>query len=239
VVGDSVSPRLVCGCGPYHRKRPHIAVVWRAAALDAMPNLWKSAAAVLSADSCALRYEASLIIGLIPSAPTTPVHLGGLLEAWHQRITAEVGPVSGGHSSTHAGQAGLTQAVSEALCALQVGERMRGPGCLTAYGDIFVLDYASRLVNDPRLGGLYDRVPSRLRTFDAAAQAELLPTLEAFLAAGSVHGAATLLSVHRNSVMYRLKKIEEITRIDLDDPETRFLVHLALRAHRQLATESA
>jgi len=239
VTGDSVSPRLVCGCGPYHRKRPHIAVVWRAAALDAMPNLWQSAAAVLSADSCALRYEASLIVGLIPSEPITSVHLGGLIEAWHERITADVGPVSGGHSSTHAGQAGLLQAVSEALCALQVGERVRGPGCLTAYGDIFVLDYAARLVNDPRLGGLYDRVPSRLRTFDAAEQAELLPTLEAFLAEGSVHGAATLLSVHRNSVMYRLKKIEEITRIDLDDPDTRFLVHLALRAHRQLATESA
>ncbi len=101
-----------------------------------------------------------------------------------------------------------------------MGERVRGPGCLTAYGDIFVLDYAARLVNDPRLGGLYDRVPSRLRTFDAAEQAELLPTLEAFLAEGSVHGAAVQLSVHGNSVMYRLKKIEEITRIDLDDPET-------------------
>src|SRR5712692_8888021 len=199
VAGDSVSPHLVSGCGPYHRKRPHIAVVWRAAALGAIPHLWKSAAAVLSADSCALRYEASLIVGLIPSAPITPVNLGGLIEAWHQRITADVGPVSGGHSSTHAGQAGLTQAVSEALCALQVGERMRGPGCLTAYGDIFVLDYAARLVKDPRLGGLYDRVPSRLRTFDEAEQSELLPTLEAFLAEGSVHGAAVQLSVHRNS----------------------------------------
>jgi sugar diacid utilization regulator len=204
-----------------------------------MPNLWKSAAAVVSADSCALRYETNSVVGLIPSDPIAAVHLGGLVAAWHERITADIGPVSGGHSSTHAGQAGLSQAMSEALCALQVGDRIRGPGSLTAYGDIFVLDYAARLVNDPRLGGLYDRVPSRLRTFDEAERAELLPTLEAFLGEGSVHGAAALLSVHRNSVMYRLKKIEEITRIDLDDPETRFLVHLALRAHRRLATESA
>jgi hypothetical protein len=239
LTGDSVSPPLVCGCGPHHRKRPHVAVAWRAAALDAMPDLWKSAAAELSAHSCALRYEQRRIVGLVPSDPHATVQLGGLIETWHERLTADIGPVSGGHSSTHAGQAGLGQAASEALCALQVGDRVRGPGHLTAYGDIFVLDYAARLVNDPRLGGLYDRVPSRLRTFDEAERAELLPTLEAYLAEGSVHGAAALLSVHRNSVMYRLKRIEEITRIDLDDPETRFLVHLALRAHRSLATESA
>jgi sugar diacid utilization regulator len=237
---DSVLPQLVCGCGPHHRKRPHLAVVWRAAALDAMPDLWKSAAAVLSADSCALRYEANRIVGLVPCEPVAwTVHLGGLVEAWHQRITADIGPVSGGRSSTHAGRAGLDQAVREALCALEVGDRAHGPGALTAYGDIFVLDYAARLVNDPRLGGLYDRVPSRLRTFDEAEQAELLPTLEAFLAEGSIHGTATQLSVHRNTVQYRLKRIEELTRIDLEDPETRFLVQLALRAHRQLATESA
>jgi hypothetical protein len=238
--GDSVSPQLVCGCGPYHHKRPHIAVAWRAAALDGMPDLWKSAAAVLSADSCALRYEASRIVGLVPCESVAwTANLGGLIEAWHQRITADIGPVSGGRSSSHAGREGLTQAVREALCALEVGDRLAGPGGLTAYGDIFVLDYAARLVNDPRLGGLYDRVPSRLGTLDEAERGDLLLTLEAFLAAGSIHGAATQLSVHRNSVKYRLKRIEELTRIDLEDPETRFLVQLALRAHRRLAMESA
>ncbi len=238
-VSDSASRQLVCGCGPHHRKRPHVAVVWRAAALDAMPFLWKSAAGVLSADSCALRYEASRIVGLIPCEAVAGTNPGGLIEAWHQRITADIGPVSGGRSSTHAGRAGLDQAVREALCALELGDRARGPGGLTAYGDIFVLDYAARLVNDPRLGGLYDRVPSRLRTFDEAEQSELLPTLEAFLAEGSIHGTATQLSVHRNTVQYRLKRIEELTRIDLEDPETRFLVQLALRAHRRLAMEPA
>src|SRR5260221_11166386 len=98
VAGDSVSPRLVCGCGPYHRKRPHIAVVWRSAALDAMPNLWKSATAGLSADSCALRYEASLIVGLIPSAPITPVNLGGAINDRPPPIPAQLGPVSAGHN---------------------------------------------------------------------------------------------------------------------------------------------
>src|SRR5207244_7248367 len=116
-----------------------------------------------------------------------------------QRITGDVGPVSGGFSSTHAGPAGLAQAVSEAVCALQVGDRVRGPGRLTAYGDIFLLDYAARLFNDPGLGDLYDRVPSRLGTFDEGERGDLLPTLEAFLDQGSIHGAAAQLNVHRTS----------------------------------------
>jgi len=247
--GGSVSPLLACGCGPHHRKRPHVAVAWRAAALNAMPDLWQSAAGVLAADACALRYEASRVVGLVPcdhdnndnndnDDSASRGHLGGLVELWHRRLSADIGPVSGGRSSTHAGHPGLSQAVCEANSALEVGDRVRGPGGLTAYGDIFVLDYAQRLVDDPRLGGLYDRVPSRLGTLDAG-RAELLPTLEAFLAEGSIHATATQLSIHRNTVLNRLKKIEAITRVDLDDPETRFLVHLALRAHRRLERESA
>lgn len=238
-ISDTASPQLFCGCGPHYRTRPHVAVAWRAATLEAMPDLWKSAAAVLSADSCALRYQARRIVGLVPCEQNATVYLGGLIDGWHRRITQDIGPVSGGHSSTHAGHAGLVQAVYEAMSALQVGDLVHGPGSLTAYGDIFVLDYAARLLNDPRLGGLYDRVPSRLRTLDEARRRELLPTLETFLAEGSIQGTATRLSIHRNTVQYRLKQVEELTRIDLEDPETRFLVDLALRAHRRLAAESA
>ena len=144
-VSDTASPQLFCGCGPHYRTRPHVAVAWRAAALEAMPDLWKSAAAVLSADSCALRYQARRIVGLVPCEQNATVYLGGLIDGWHQRITQDIGPVSGGHSSTHAGHAGLVQAVYEAMSALQVGDLVHGPGSLTAYGDIFVLDYAARL----------------------------------------------------------------------------------------------
>jgi hypothetical protein len=235
----SGSPQLVCGCGPCHRKWPHVAVAWRAAALDAMPDVWHSAATVLSAHSCGLHYEATRIVGLVPCEPLMPPdRLGTLIEGWHRRISYDIGPVSAGRSSAHTGHAGLAQARCEALRALQVGERVRGPGCLTAYSDVFVLDYAAALASDSGLGELYDRVPSRLRTLDAGG-AELLQTLETFLAEGSVHGTGVLLGIHRNTVLYRLKKIEDITGIDLEDSETRFLVHLTVRAHRWLATDSA
>jgi DNA-binding PucR family transcriptional regulator len=40
------------------------------------------------------------------------------------------------------------------------------------------------------------------------------------------------------SVVNRLRRIQQITEIDLDDAETRFLVQLALRAYDRLPTES-
>jgi sugar diacid utilization regulator len=216
-----------------------VAVAWRATALDAMTALWRSTTRVLSTRSCALRYQRYEVVGLIPwELGGSTGHMDALVKVWHRQVTAEVGPVSAGRSSVYAGRSGTAQALGEAISAMDLGDRARGPGRLTAYGEIFVLDYAARLMNDHRLGGLYDRVPSRLRTADETGRAGLLSTLEAFLTEGSVIGTAAQLGIHRNTVLYRLKRIEELTGINLEDPEIRFLVHLALRAHRRLAMET-
>ncbi|GAC1323671.1 MAG: hypothetical protein NVSMB2_21500 [Chloroflexota bacterium] len=207
-----------------------------------MPLLWQTAADIQAADSCSLRYDSQRLISLVPCIPPRSIaQVVRLIEEWHTKLNAVADDliVSGGRSATHAGASGLSLASREALCAVDVGDRVRGAGSLTPYGDIFVLDYASRLVDDPRLGGLYDRVPSRLRTFDESEHGELLPTLEAFLDEGSINAAAERMNVHRNSLTYRLKRIQEITRVNLDDPETRFLVQLALHAHRRLASDAS
>ena len=91
-----------CGCGAPAPKRPHVAVVWRAAALDAMTALWSAAVPVLSTEACALRYEARHILGLVPCGPNrSPLDLAGLVEGWHAQLTATVGLVSGGRGSSN------------------------------------------------------------------------------------------------------------------------------------------
>lgn len=233
--GELVSHRLLCGCGSNNARRPHIAVVWRLAARGAVAEPWRTATAVIAERSCAVRHDADHLIALVPCAPfVTGAAMDHMIDEWHRRIGANIGPVSAGRSSTHAGPDGLEQAIAEAFGALHLGERANGPGRLTAYGDIFILDYATRLLADPRLNGLYERVPSRLSAIEGG---ELLRTLEAFLATGSLQEAAVRLNVHRNSVKNRLKRIAEITLVDLEDPDTRFLVQLALHAHRELSDQ--
>ncbi|GAB3212930.1 helix-turn-helix domain-containing protein [Marinactinospora endophytica] len=58
----------------------------------------------------------------------------------------------------------------------------------------------------------------------------LVPTLAAYFdAAASVTAAARALGVHRNTVMHRLRRIEDLLHVDLSDPDTRLALHLAVR----------
>jgi hypothetical protein len=45
---------------------------------------------------------------------------------------------------------------------------------------------------------------------------------------------AALLHLHRNTVLYRLRRIEEIGHLRLDDPEVRLNLHLCLRVREVL-----
>jgi DNA-binding PucR family transcriptional regulator len=61
----------------------------------------------------------------------------------------------------------------------------------------------------------------------------LAGTAEAFLdSAGSASRAATALQIHRQTLYYRLGRIEALTGLDLADGEDRLLLHASLKAAR-------
>ncbi|MFD5742347.1 PucR family transcriptional regulator [Streptomyces massasporeus] len=71
------------------------------------------------------------------------------------------------------------------------------------------------------------------RTLLAPAHHELARTAEVFLdCAGQAARAAAELGIHRQTLYYRLSRIEKLTGLDLDDGEDRLLLHMALKAHR-------
>lgn len=71
---------------------------------------------------------------------------------------------------------------------------------------------------------------TELLRYDVEHQTQLVPSLAAWLEAfGDVNTAATAVHVHPSTLRYRLKRVAEIGRIDLDDPEQRFAVLLQLR----------
>ncbi|MFD1830276.1 MULTISPECIES: helix-turn-helix domain-containing protein [Streptomyces] len=64
---------------------------------------------------------------------------------------------------------------------------------------------------------------------------ELARTAEAFLdCAGQAGRTAALLGVHRQTLYYRLSRVEQLTGLDLDDGEDRLLLHMALKNARLL-----
>lgn len=65
---------------------------------------------------------------------------------------------------------------------------------------------------------------------DRRTRGELVPTLRAYLEEGGIQRrAAERLVVHVNTVVYRLRRISELLRVDLSDPATTFDLNLAMK----------
>ncbi|MFE4172085.1 PucR family transcriptional regulator [Streptomyces sp. NPDC056909] len=72
-----------------------------------------------------------------------------------------------------------------------------------------------------------------VRPLLAPAHAELARTAEVFLDhAGQAGRTASALGIHRQTLYYRLSRIEQLTGLDLDSGEDRLLLHMALKAAR-------
>ncbi len=67
----------------------------------------------------------------------------------------------------------------------------------------------------------------------APAHTELARTAEVYLdCAGQAGRAAAALGIHRQTLYYRLGRVEQLTGLDLDDGEDRLLLHMTLKAAR-------
>ncbi|MFI1166779.1 PucR family transcriptional regulator [Streptomyces sp. NPDC020801] len=72
-----------------------------------------------------------------------------------------------------------------------------------------------------------------VRVLLSPAHQELARTAEVYLdCAGQAGRAAAELGIHRQTLYYRLSRVEQLTGLDLDDGEDRLLLHMALKAAR-------
>lgn len=93
--------------------------------------------------------------------------------------------------------------------------------------------YGALLAGGEQLRRYAERVLRPLVDYDAKHGASLVTTLSAYLdASGSPTATARVLNLHINSLYYRLQRLAELGGFDLDDPEERFGLQLALRVMR-------
>ena len=83
--------------------------------------------------------------------------------------------------------------------------------------------------------GFRPAVAGRLNDYDTVHGTQLVLTLSEFLDhGGSYSASSTALSVHRNTLKYRLRRIKDVSGHDLGVPDTVFNLQLATRAWRTL-----
>ncbi len=81
---------------------------------------------------------------------------------------------------------------------------------------------------DATLSKRLEETLAPLQAYDRRHGSDLVNTLLTYVAQESIAATADTLFLHRNSVTYRLQRIEEITGLPLRQPEVRRLLLVAL-----------
>ncbi|MCY4073183.1 MAG: helix-turn-helix domain-containing protein [Chloroflexi bacterium] len=149
------------------------------------------------------------------------------------------GLIAAGISRPATGLSMLRDAYREAKDAVGISYQLSDRDTTTFYGDLklFQLLLALKERNLDNLHQFYDDALGPLVEHDKRKQSDLIRTLGGFFEAnGNLAKAAQALDVHRNTLVYRLERISELTKMDLDDSDNRLILHLALKTQRVLAT---
>jgi DNA-binding PucR family transcriptional regulator len=156
-----------------------------------------------------------------------------LVDDWHAMLKREVGDISVGHAAPRAGPSATRRTRFEAAEALRLGERAFGGGHLTGYGDAQLAAFLLRHADLDDLRSLYERTLGKLFDEDRKRGSDLLATLHAYCdTGGSLSQTAERLGVHRNTVLYRVRRIQTVTLTNLQDGPSRLLLQVGMVAGR-------
>ena len=130
----------------------------------------------------------------------------------------------------YAGVTGLATGYREAEEALLIGQELLGGDRTTYFGDLGIRRLLFPLRDSPELRAFYAEYLGALESYDERHGTELIRTLEGFFTHHGNHvRAAEALHLHRNTLLYRLARLQAISGLDLDDAEVRLAAQVALR----------
>ena len=123
----------------------------------------------------------------------------------------------------------------EARLALKILDAAGGDDRATCYEDLGVYQILCETEDPATVERFVRQWLGSLIDYDSRKHAELVPTLSQYLECGGSYDAtAAALSVHRNTLKYRLQRIREISGHNLANPATNFNLHLATLAWQTL-----
>lgn len=168
-----------------------------------------------------LTFDLNHVIALIPSQADSKLsELGTAVHAACQRFTPRQ-PVALGLGTVIAGENGAAQSLREAQIAL-LGVQEPGVWHFTDRPVDRILATASA----DAIAALQKNMLGKLRDTP-----ELQQTLLSWASSGfSIEAASQQLGLHRNALSQRLKRIEKLTQLPLDDPDTRLALALVTRS---------
>ena len=130
---------------------------------------------------------------------------------------------------------GISQSYREAQQALEIGRQLFGENKIHSFAHLGIYRLLFLLKGQSELNDFYQETLGPLLNADTRGDGNLINTLEAYFRSnGNLSETARAMHFHRNSLLYRLGRIEETLGRSLDDPELRLSLQIALKIRHLL-----
>ncbi len=139
--------------------------------------------------------------------------------------------VSAGIGRSYSDLSALQESYRQAEHALHIGAAVSGLSSTNAFDDLGAYRLLFHLRDQPELESFCEESIGALDRYDAEHGTDLIQTLGTYLELqGNLSQTARALHLHRNGLLYRLSRIEQIGVCDLSQPGQRLSLQLALLA---------
>ncbi len=212
--------------------------LWARRIREEMMRLWPT---------CWLMSDASRVTALVPITALTDEEQQGETEeeqtlvARIERFVTRLRQVRGnvplplfscGIGRTAAQVQGIPQSFREAQRAVEIGRRLFGEGKIHSFARLGIYRLLFYLDGQSELTTFYQEMLGPLLDYDARHDGTYIKTLECYFQYnGNLSQTARTMHFHRNSLIYRLERIEEILGRSLEDAELRLSLQIALKIH--------
>ena len=175
--------------------------------------------------------EQGVVVVIEAASPTAGQELAHKLL---KHLSGPTQPLVIGVGQVHPEDRFLRRSYDEAVSAAEIGQRLsQGAAAVYCHWELGLLDWLYRLPPEVLRGNLYLQHVQTLAAHDRDHRSDLVNTLEAYLEhGGALAEAAASLNVHRNTLLYRLERIEEIAGVDLRNVQQRLNLYVALKSYR-------
>lgn len=180
-----------------------------------------------------LQMKSDGVVGLVPvtSAQDERLfqekcrHIAEQVKVKYSSVTVSIGV-----GRVYSGIGNIKKSHKEADIALRVGRHIHGNACVSFFKDLGSYQFLYELIGSESVAFFQNEIIDKIKLYDAQNNTALYDTLVCYFKNDrNFKLTAEEMFVHRNSVIYRIKKIEEITGLSLNDPEQRFNLQLSLK----------
>lgn len=169
-----------------------------------------------------------------PDTVSPPTHGGEVLLRILTRLLADQSAakpqITCGVSELVASPELAPNALRQAEQAIEIGTRLGRAGQVIRYEDLGIYRLLLQIDDMNQLWRFAVDVLGPLIEYDATHKVDLIATLSAYLNQHeSLKQTARVLRVHVNTVAYRVGRIEQLTSLDMTDPDDRLIAHVAVK----------